>query len=46
VVAIEKRLGIKLQPHEVGREAFASAAALHGYVTRQLAEQQAAGSAS
>jgi len=46
VVAIEKRLGIKLQPHEVGREAFASAAALHGYVTRQLAEQQTAGSAS
>jgi acyl carrier protein len=46
VVAIEKRLGLKIQPHEAGREVFASAASLHGYVMRQLAQQQAAGSAS
>lgn len=46
VVAIEKRMGVKIQPHEAGREVFASAASLHGHVMAQLAAEQAGGSAS
>ncbi len=37
VVAIEKKYGIKIQSQDVGREAFASAAALAGFVRSRLA---------
>lgn len=46
VVAIEKRMGVRIQPHEAGREVFASAAALHAYTLQQLAEQQRAAGSS
>ncbi|MEZ5330628.1 MAG: phosphopantetheine-binding protein [Thermoanaerobaculia bacterium] len=46
VVAIEKRLGVKIQPHEAGREAFASAASLHAFAMQRAAEQEVAGSSS
>lgn len=37
VVAIEKRYGIKIQSQDVGRDAFASAAALAAFVQSRLA---------
>ena len=37
VVAIEKEFGLRIQSHEVGREAFASVAALAAYVNGRLA---------
>ncbi len=41
VVAIEKRLGVRIRAHEAGREAFASAAALLRFVEEQRALQPA-----
>lgn len=37
VVALEKEFGIKIQSHEVGREAFGSINALASFVEAQLA---------
>ena len=37
VVAIEKEFTLRIQSHEVGREAFASVAALAAYVNGRLA---------
>jgi len=37
VVAVEKEFGLRIQSHEVGREAFASVAALAAYVNGRLA---------
>jgi acyl carrier protein len=36
VVALEKEFGLRIQSHEVGREAFASVAALSAYVQGRL----------
>lgn len=36
VVALEKEFNLRIQSHEVGREAFASVAALAGYVDGRL----------
>lgn len=40
VVALEKEFGIKIQSHEVGKDAFASVTALSGFVESQLAAKQ------
>ena len=40
VVAIETRMGVRIEPHEAGREVFASAATLHAYTLERLNEQQ------
>lgn len=37
VVALEKEFNLRIQSHEVGREAFASVATLAGYVDGRLA---------
>jgi acyl carrier protein len=37
VVALEKEFGLRIQSHEVGREAFGSVATLAGYVDARLA---------
>ena len=37
VVALEKEFALRIQSHEVGREAFASVAALAAYVEGRLA---------
>jgi acyl carrier protein len=37
VVALEKEFSLRIQSHEVGREAFASVAALAAYVDSRLA---------
>jgi acyl carrier protein len=37
VVALEKEFGIRIQSHEVGREAFASVSALASFVEGRLA---------
>ena len=37
VVALEKEFALRIQSHEVGREAFASVAALAAYVDGRLA---------
>jgi acyl carrier protein len=37
VVALEKEFNLRIQSHEVGREAFASVATLAGYVDARLA---------
>lgn len=41
VVALEKEYGIKIQSQEAGKEAFASVAALAGFVAERLAAQTA-----
>lgn len=43
VVVLEKEFGIRIQNHEVGREAFASVSALAAFIDGRLA---AAGNAS
>jgi len=37
VVALEKEFGIRIQNHEVGKEAFASVSALADFIERRLA---------
>jgi acyl carrier protein len=37
VVALEKEFGIRIQNHEVGREAFASVSALAAFIDARLA---------
>lgn len=41
VVAIEKRLGLTIRPHEAGREVFSTAGTLYRFVEERLAEEQA-----
>ncbi len=41
VVAIEKRLGVRIRAHQAGPEAFGSAAALYRFVEEQRAVQHA-----
>jgi len=43
VVALEKEFGVRIQSHEVGKEAFASVSALAAFIDGRLA---AAGSAN
>lgn len=40
VVAIEKEFGIKIQSQEVGKEAFASVAALGRFIDGRLAQRE------
>jgi acyl carrier protein len=37
VLALEQRLGVKIRSHQIGRDAFGSAASLLSFVERQMA---------
>jgi len=39
IVAVEKRLGVKLRAHEFGRDAFSSTSAMFRFIERRVADQ-------